>query len=461
MAIRDTRRGPLDYRYDRVGQLLEAASNLGKETFAFDPAGNLLDPAKGEGRESTLGMAGPVYTYRHQPARLDNLLREYVGTHYGYDSRGNLIEKLHNGKRSSFKWDLFDRLVGYHDETLRVTYQYDALGRRLMKQSEAHLTESPGMPYAQRQAQKARLDKALGCGATLYGWDGDTLAWEGQGHQTTHYLYEPQSFVPLAQAVSRKAVVLHERPVHAGAYDIEQDPLWTKSPEPDAVDAMAWYQCDHLGTPQELTDAEGEIVWSAQYKAWGIAKESISAAAQAAGIRNPIRFQGQYMDQETGLHYNRHRYYDPEVGRFISKDPIGFAGGLNVYQYAANPIEWIDPWGLERLRNSLEGERRELAYGPRLKVEHPNAQIQCQCYLRDANGKSVRDPDTNERRRVDFAAIENGKAQTYEVTSLNANKTKQRQKETRILDNGGIFIKDKKTGAMVRVNGISNLVRIE
>jgi len=104
-----------------------------------------------------------------------------------------------------------------------------------------------------------------------------------------------------------------------------------------------------LGTPQELTDTQGEIVWSAQYRAWGAAKEVISTAAQAAGIRNPIRFQGQYWDRETGLHYNRHRYYDPEIGRFIAKDPIGFAGGLNVYQYADNPVEWVDPLGLHNI----------------------------------------------------------------------------------------------------------------
>ncbi|MEQ4762044.1 RHS repeat-associated core domain-containing protein, partial [Klebsiella aerogenes] len=57
-------------------------------------------------------------------------------------------------------------------------------------------------------------------------------------------------------------------------------------------------------------------------------------------------FQGQYFDAETGLHYNRHRYYDPEIAGFISQDPIGLAGGLNVYQYAPNPLGWVDPWGL-------------------------------------------------------------------------------------------------------------------
>ncbi|SEJ76686.1 RHS repeat domain-containing protein, partial [Achromobacter sp. NFACC18-2] len=174
----------------------------------------------------------------------------------------------------------------------------------------------------------------------------DTLAWEGHDDQTTHYLYEPGSFVPLAQAISRKPVLLHQQPVYAGAYDIDRDPLWTTSPDPDPVDAMAWYHCDHLGTPQELTDAQGEIAWSAHYHAWGEAKEAITDAARAAGIRNPIRFQGQYLDPETGLHYNRHRYYDPQIGRFISKDPIGFAGGLNVYEYADNPLGWIDPLGL-------------------------------------------------------------------------------------------------------------------
>ena len=59
-----------------------------------------------------------------------------------------------------------------------------------------------------------------------------------------------------------------------------------------------------------------------------------------------IRFQGQWHDVETGLHYNRFRYYDPEVGRFIHQDPIGLLGGFNLYQYAQNPYNWIDLFGL-------------------------------------------------------------------------------------------------------------------
>jgi RHS repeat-associated protein len=113
---------------------------------------------------------------------------------------------------------------------------------------------------------------------------------------------------------------------------------------------LAWYQCDHLGTPQELTDSQGNLAWTAQYKAWGQVTEQRSEWARQHGVTNPIRFQGQYHDHETGLHYNRHRYYDPSVGRFISKDPARWAGGLNFYAYAPNPIQWVDPLGLARVK---------------------------------------------------------------------------------------------------------------
>ncbi|NDQ31342.1 RHS repeat-associated core domain-containing protein, partial [Lactobacillus paracasei] len=62
-------------------------------------------------------------------------------------------------------------------------------------------------------------------------------------------------------------------------------------------------------------------------------------------------FQGQSLDVETGLHYNRFRYYDSDVGMFISRDPIGLMGGNNVFQYAPNPIGWIDPFGLAKTTN--------------------------------------------------------------------------------------------------------------
>jgi len=111
------------------------------------------------------------------------------------------------------------------------------------------------------------------------------------------------------------------------------------------------YHLDHLGTPRELTNNKGDIVWKVRYRTWGNV-----ALKECEEIENNIRFQGQYFDEETGLHYNRHRYYNPDTGQFISQDPIGLLGGVNNYQYAPNPLGWIDPFGLtckEDLINSL------------------------------------------------------------------------------------------------------------
>ncbi len=90
-----------------------------------------------------------------------------------------------------------------------------------------------------------------------------------------------------------------------------------------------------------MTDSQGKIVWSVSYKAYGSL-----ALKHVNEIENPIRFQGQYHDIETGLHYNRHRYYDPNCGQFVTQDPIGLAGGINNYQYVPNPTGWVDPLGL-------------------------------------------------------------------------------------------------------------------
>ncbi|KLN57362.1 RHS repeat-associated core domain-containing protein [Variovorax paradoxus] len=353
MAIGDSRRGNLSYRYDPVGRLLEAHGRLGRETFAFDPAGNIGHPSDDTGANAQ--AAGPVTTRvavrlngdgRSMAGRLmDNLLKDYAGTHYTWDERGNLIERTWNGEKTVFTWDGFNRMRSASTYGKTTHFSYDALGRRIAKRSEHDVT--------------------------LFGWDGDTLAFEstqsteGQQEQqawrgdSVHYIHEPGSFVPLMQIRQAQAVALSQTTdvkaliaANGGRYDIEQDPLWSgqqlKTPQAFTREEIAFYQCDHLGTPQELTDHKGRIAWSAQYKAWGEAKQAISEAGRKAGFRNPIRFQGQYFDGETGLHYNRYRYYDSVSGRFVSKDPIGLFGGIHLQQYAPNPVEWIDPLGLNR-----------------------------------------------------------------------------------------------------------------
>ena len=144
-----------------------------------------------------------------------------------------------------------------------------------------------------------------------------------EGYQT--YLYEYGSFRPLA-------LITGEGAEQAQAY---------------------FYHLDQLGTPLEITDVEGTIAWAVDYQAYGnVARERVRV------VNSPLRFQGQYFDEETGLHYNRHRYYSPETGRFITVDPIGLAGGLNNYQYVKNPTGWVDPLGLEQLPGDCPGAKR-------------------------------------------------------------------------------------------------------
>ena len=184
---------------------------------------------------------------------------------------------------------------------------------------------------------------------TQYGWDGDTLAYESTNLYTKHYVYENGSFVPLIQATYRQQINQHQTPQWTNQYDYDKDPLWHTEQKANSFDRVWFYHCDYLGTLQEMSDQTGTIVWSANYKAWGECKTENHTKRDiwdSEIITNNIRFQGQYFDDETGLHYNRFRYYSPYVGRFISKDPIGLLGGFNKFTYAANPIGWLDPYGL-------------------------------------------------------------------------------------------------------------------
>ncbi len=111
-----------------------------------------------------------------------------------------------------------------------------------------------------------------------------------------------------------------------------------------------FYYNDGLGTPRMVMDENNTVVWAAEHAPFGKAEVNVNST-----ITNNLRFPGQYYDQETGMHYNWHRYYDPETGRYISADPIGLAGGMNLYAYVENnPVNRIDPFGLATYRG-VEG----------------------------------------------------------------------------------------------------------
>ena len=136
-----------------------------------------------------------------------------------------------------------------------------------------------------------------------------------------------------------------------------------------------------MGTPQELSDEQGNIIWANYEYAWGgrynhfYKEQSLNNCAIIETDLQPIRFQGQFFDPETSLHYNRFRYYDSDVGMFIQRDPIGLLGGSNVFQYAPNPVMWIDPWGLAKVNRNSNSAKGKYELYAIYENDSPNAKI--------------------------------------------------------------------------------------
>ncbi|WP_232918265.1 RHS repeat domain-containing protein, partial [Pseudomonas syringae] len=279
----DKLRGETHYEYEANGQLL--ARNTGRvvdgEEFRYDAAANRLN----------------FNTSRFDHVK-DNRLKQWANHEYKYDAWGNLIEKVVGIVRwQTFTYDCENRLV--KTETMADTqvestssYQYDSLGRRVAKQSEI----------------KGHNDHKR------FLWQGLRMLREDSPGQSSLYLYEPGSYAPLARVDEKEGEVENK---------------------------VYYFHTDQIGTPLEMTDAEGQIVWQAKYRAWGAVEKLV-----VNEVEQNLRFQGQYFDVETGLHYNTFRYYDPEIGRFITQDPIGLLGGFNLYRYTPNPVRWTDALGL-------------------------------------------------------------------------------------------------------------------
>ncbi|MFJ4445224.1 RHS repeat-associated core domain-containing protein [Pseudomonas sp. NPDC089422] len=278
----DKLRGEVQYEYEANGQLRgrNTGSLISSEEFRYDAAANRLD--------FNVGQFAKVK---------DNRIRQWRNQEYRYDPWGNLIKKRTGyDKLQSFSYDCENRLV--HAETLREgtleswgKYRYDSLGRRVAKQAEVN----------GKTEQKHFL------------WQGLRMLREETSGQSILYLYEPGSYAPLARVDQVEG---------------EEQKLY-------------YFHTDQIGTPLELTDSDGTIVWQATYRSWG-AIEHLAVDQ----VEQNLRFQGQYLDDETALNYNTFRYYDPEIGKFITQDPIGLQGDYNLYGYAPNALTWIDPFGL-------------------------------------------------------------------------------------------------------------------
>ena len=289
------------YQYDNLGRIQQEKTGTQRHPFYFDPASNLInDPTE---------------------KVINNRLSHYQGVRYTYDSLGNLTEcQTANGDYQRYTYDLKNRLIRadirdrYQAESW--VYDYDPLGRRIAKSK------------LNKQGEKQ-------C-HTQFIWAGSHLVQEvrkgkngTETDRTFTYIYtHPGSYEPLAQCYKESENAQH---------------------------TVNYFHCDQIGAPREMTDSQGKLLWKGRYDAWGQLIHDSNRHAQR-NTHQPFRLQNQYFDQETGLHYNFLRYYEPALGRFITQDPIGLMGGMNLYQFAANAQGHIDVLGLSATLSDFEDE---------------------------------------------------------------------------------------------------------
>ncbi|MFX1085214.1 rhs element protein RhsC, partial [Escherichia coli] len=375
------------YSYSTTGRLTgvhTTAANLDiRIPYATDPAGNRLpDPELHP--DSTLSMWP------------DNRIARDAHYLYRYDRHGRLTEKTDlipegvirtdDERTHRYHYDSQHRLVHYtrtqYEEPLvESRYLYDPLGRRVAKRVWRRERDLTGWMSLSRKPQ-----------VTWYGWDGDRLTTIQNDRSRIQTIYQPGSFTPLIRVETATGELaktqrrsLADTLQQSGGEDggsvvfppvlvqmldrleseiladrvSEESRRWLAScgltvaqmqsqmnPVYTPARKIHLYHCDHRGLPLALISTEGTTAWYAEYDEWG----NLLNEENPHQLQQLIRLPGQQYDEESGLYYNRHRYYDPLQGRYITQDPIGLKGGWNFYQYPLNPISNIDPLGLETLK---------------------------------------------------------------------------------------------------------------
>ena len=316
--------GTMGYSYDKVGNRTGRSWDGVPESYYYLPGTNQLAQVSGEEDTNySYDLAGNItgkgedsYNYDQNNRITTAIHEDQVVGEYGYDGRNLRTVRKVEGKIISALYDASGNLLAEMDARGRVIREYVYMdGQRLSlfeyrqpltlrEQRRVAWENRPGMMYSNRHGKKPvppGIDRTL---------KGREIAKHGRGH-------------------GREQVRSHVR---------------TEAVE--RIKALSrpktyWYVNDHLGTPQCLVDSEGAVAWRGDYLPFG------GVAGSVAAVGSLARFPGQYYDSETGLYYNWHRFYDPATGRYISADPIGLAGGINLYAYVgANPINAVDPMGL-------------------------------------------------------------------------------------------------------------------
>ena len=329
--IVDALKGPVQYRHDGLGNLIGAAYADDKfELRMPDAVGNLFKTVNK--RDRKYGPAGQLL----QSKGPDGI------TQYEYDPEGNLAKKiLPDGKSWTYEWNGAGMLAKVvRPDGKIVEFGYDALGRRVWKKYGTKTTKwmwDGNVPVH----EWVEVDPAVEDPAAQQ----EAVAWDVGLFDRKHLLSERSAQgPPLSDPLSHwERARVRENPTGTANAPI----TWVFEPESFAPLAKLTTTerfgivTDHLGTPTAMLDEQGKHVWGADIGVYGDLRNVVGEKAAC-----PFRWPGQYEDEETGLYYNRFRYYDPEAGGYVSQDPIRLMGGLGLHRYVADSLSNTDPFGL-------------------------------------------------------------------------------------------------------------------
>ena len=313
------------HQLDNFGRLshihIRTRDNKELETlgYSYDPAGNIVQKTTKSGTFSYRYDVLNRLTHATQPAPLKPLI-------YTYDAVGNRLSSM---EESNWHYNANHQLIQKGDSY----YLYDANGQ-LTSQHNQSQSNPPTRSHSYNTA--GRLTEVTEGTQTLVSYDYDPLGrrvTRTVGNETNYYLYNHQGL--LGEYDSKGQLI--------SGYQYPPNTTWGTAPwyqKTEQGSGGGFYQHDHLGAPVMLNRKNGQILWQGSYDAFGKVTESSSKTP------NLMRFPGQSLDSATGYHYNYHRDYAPELGRYIQRDPIGLAGGVNVYGYGLqNPLSYVDPTG--------------------------------------------------------------------------------------------------------------------
>jgi RHS repeat-associated protein len=362
-TMTDPQGGDTIYTYDTLNRLLTLKNPQRNQfNFAYDVLG----------RRTQLARPNKVNTnYQYDSlSKITSLLHQFTpskgapttldGTQYSLDSAGNRVSKTDQRTNvvSNYGYDPLYELTSVIQAGNTVeSYVFDPVGNRLSSLGVAYysynpsnqLTNQPGVTYT--YDYNGNLATKSGASPTTYIWDYENRLTQVSlpaGSQV-NFKYDP-----MGRRIQRSSSSGTLNYIYDGENVLEEVDAagnlvarYTQGFGMDEPLAMlrsgttSYYEADGLGSITSLSNSSGALVSTNSYDSFG------NLISSSGSVTNPYRYAGRELDSQIGLYYNRARYYDPAVGRFVSEDPLGLSGGANFYAYVRNnPTNLTDPLGL-------------------------------------------------------------------------------------------------------------------